>query len=45
MNEKVDEGSVVIPAGVGKGYDRPRFITGTSAALAAIALASRPFAD
>jgi hypothetical protein len=40
MNEKVNEGSVVIPSGFGKAYDRRRFITGTSAALAAIALTS-----
>jgi oxalate decarboxylase len=41
MNEKVNERSAVIPPGFGKTYDRRRFISGTSAALAAIALTSR----
>jgi hypothetical protein len=41
MDEKVNEGSVVILPDFGKAYDRRRFITGTSAALAAIGLTTR----
>ncbi|HEX3445901.1 MAG TPA: cupin domain-containing protein [Chthoniobacterales bacterium] len=41
MNEKVNEGSEVIRPDLERACDRRRFITGTSAALAAIALSSR----